>query len=200
VLAEPFHLSYPYVFKWEGEHYMVPESFEANAVRLYRAVDFPSSWSFVSNLLTGDQYVDSSVCRFAGLWWLFTSSRTNDILRVFYNERLTGLWAEHPGSPVVRGDSRIARPAGRVLVFDDRVVRYTQDCMLEYGRQVRAFEITELTPSRYREHLVSENPITRSGGNRPPRIHHIDPHRIGEREWIACADSFRKGLVFGRRF
>src|SRR6267142_1181613 len=26
VLQEDFHLSYPYVFEWEGEHYMVPET------------------------------------------------------------------------------------------------------------------------------------------------------------------------------
>src|SRR5438045_8028042 len=26
VLDEPFHLSYPYVFAWQDEHYMVPET------------------------------------------------------------------------------------------------------------------------------------------------------------------------------
>ena len=37
VLAEPFHLSYPYVFEWQGSHYMIPESGAAKSVRLYRA-------------------------------------------------------------------------------------------------------------------------------------------------------------------
>ena len=31
VLEEPFHLSYPYVFDWQGERYMVPETLGASA-------------------------------------------------------------------------------------------------------------------------------------------------------------------------
>src|SRR5262245_46202668 len=37
VLAEPFHLSYPYVFEWQGERYMIPETLGASAVCLYKA-------------------------------------------------------------------------------------------------------------------------------------------------------------------
>src|SRR5688500_17863281 len=42
ILDEPFHLSYPYVFQSDGEHYLVPESFEDNSIRLYKADDFPT--------------------------------------------------------------------------------------------------------------------------------------------------------------
>lgn len=45
VIDEPFHLSYPYVFEWQGEYYMVPESWEANGIRLYRADRFPDRWT-----------------------------------------------------------------------------------------------------------------------------------------------------------
>jgi hypothetical protein len=200
ILAEPFHLSYPYVFKWHDQHYMVPESFEANAIRLYRAVEFPTRWAFVAALQAGEQYVDSSVFHAEGMWWLFTSFRTNDVLRLFNAEDLLGPWHEHPSSPVVRGDPRIARPGGRVLVFDGRVVRFAQDCLEEYGRRVRALEITKLTTSAYAEHIVSDDPISRPTRGAPRRIHHLDAHRIGERQWIACADSFRKGPVFGLRY
>src|SRR5262245_8749138 len=40
VLQEAFHLSYPYVFAWQGAYYMVPETLEAEAIRVYRAVEF----------------------------------------------------------------------------------------------------------------------------------------------------------------
>jgi hypothetical protein len=33
VLAEPFHLSYPYVFEWNGDYYMMPETQGIAAVR-----------------------------------------------------------------------------------------------------------------------------------------------------------------------
>ncbi|MCX8107954.1 MAG: hypothetical protein N3G20_04040, partial [Verrucomicrobiae bacterium] len=36
VLAEPFHLSYPFVFTDDNEYYMVPESRAVREVRLYR--------------------------------------------------------------------------------------------------------------------------------------------------------------------
>jgi hypothetical protein len=29
VLSEPFHLSYPYVFEWKGDYFMIPESYQA---------------------------------------------------------------------------------------------------------------------------------------------------------------------------
>ena len=44
VLQEPFHLSYPYVFTWQDAYYMVPETLEAEAIRIDRAVDFPTTW------------------------------------------------------------------------------------------------------------------------------------------------------------
>src|SRR5262249_31357746 len=120
VLAEPFHLSYPYVFEWMGEHYMIPESYQAGAVRLYQAVDFPTRWAFVGSLIEGRYLVDASIVRWADRWWLFTETNPDvkhDTLRLFHAEDLMGPWREHPSSPVVVGDPRVARPAGRAMVL-----------------------------------------------------------------------------------
>ncbi len=179
---------------------MIPESFEAESIRLYRALDFPTKWEFVKELRTGEQYVDSSVFRFRDLWWMYTSATANDILRLFYAELITGPWVEHPHSPIVSGDPSIARPGGRVVVFDGRVVRYAQDCRREYGGRLRAFEIVELTTSTYGEVEAEEDPIQRSTRTRQKRIHHIDPHPIAEGRWLACGDSFRTGPVIGLRY
>jgi hypothetical protein len=200
VLTEPFHLSYPHVFRWRDDYYMIPETFQARSIRLYRAVDFPTKWAFAAVLWEGEELVDSSVCHVSDLWWLFTAPPTNDVLRLFYAKDLTGPWSAHPASPIVRGDASIARPGGRVLVFDRRVVRFAQDCLGEYGRQLRAFEITDLTTVSYREHKVSDNPIMQTSWKRPRRVHHVDAHQLGDGTWIACADSFREGLVFGLRY
>ena len=53
VLQEPFHLSYPYVFRWKDDFYMTPETLGANAVRLYRATSFPDQWTLVKDLIPG---------------------------------------------------------------------------------------------------------------------------------------------------
>ena len=31
-----------YVFKWKNEYYMIPETYQASSVRLYKAIDFPA--------------------------------------------------------------------------------------------------------------------------------------------------------------
>lgn len=194
VIAEPFHLSYPYVFEWMGSHYMVPESCKDGAIRLYEATTFPTTWSFVGYLLTGQPFVDSSVFRHAGRWWLFTSTAPtrHDTLRLYGSDTLLGPWAEHPCSPIIEGDARIARPGGRVLVLDDKVYRYTQDCGAAYGLQLRAFEVTDLSPSTYREREAGEGPVLAPSGSgwNANGMHHIDPHRLDDGTWIACVDGW----------
>ncbi len=200
VLDEAFHLSYPYVFKWKNQYYMIPETHQTGSVRLYRAVDFPVQWVFVRTLLYGS-YADASVFRYDGRWWIFAGSDPvgNDILRLYYAGDLMGPWTEHPESPIIEGDANRARPGGRVLVFDGKIIRYAQDDEPTYGNQVRAFEITGLTTVSYKEKEVPESPVLKPGGSRWNRdgMHTIDAHRIDENRWLACVDGKREGLVFG---
>lgn len=62
VLRESFHLSYPNVFAYKNDIFMIPETNEARQVRLYKAVDFPNKWELDSILIdNGKTYVDTSV-------------------------------------------------------------------------------------------------------------------------------------------
>src|SRR5262249_51371289 len=120
VLAEPFHLSYPYVFECQSEYYMLPETYQAKSVRLYRATHFPTRWSYVRTLLTSQEYVDPSVFYFHNQWWMFVGHGAAaryraDTLRLYYADTLLGPWVEHAKSPIITGNAHIARPAGRVL-------------------------------------------------------------------------------------
>ena len=196
VLREPFHLSYPYTFEWQNAYYMVPETYQANSIRLYKAVDFPTRWTLVTTLLDGDDFVDPTIFHFKDHWWLFTDlSRPPyyaGTLRLFHADRLEGPWAEHAKSPVLEANPHIARPAGRVVIFDGKLIRYTQDCCPEYGLRVQAFEITELTATSYCEQAVDLPPIVQATGKNwnESGMHHVDPHRIVDGEWIACVDGF----------
>lgn len=197
VLAEPFHLSYPYIFEWMNDYYMIPESFRAGAIRLYKALSFPTKWLFVGPLLGGSVFLDPSVFRYNDKWWLFTETNPDhkyDTLRLYHTDDLMGTWLEHPQSPIIEGNAHIARPGGRVLVFDNKVIRYTQDCYPTYGTQVRAFEITELTTARYHERQVSERAILAASGDgwNKSGMHHIDPHLLEDGRWIACVDGWSR--------
>jgi hypothetical protein len=203
VLDEPFHLSYPYVFKWQGEFFMVPESRRANSVRLYKSISFPTRWAFVGVLLEG-AYGDPSVFCFDDMWWMFVcpTSDENDTLRLYYAADLMGPWIEHPKSPIVEGNANAARPGGRVLVLDGRVIRFAQDDEPVYGNRVRAFEITELTTGSYRETGAGPDPLLGPSGKgwNARRMHQVDLHQIGENRWIACVDGAGEKLVFGLQY
>lgn len=191
VLEEDFHLSYPYVFEWAGEVYLVPESFRAGVVRLYRARRFPGEWECVAELIAGG-LVDPSPFHAAGRWWLLAGGEERSELRLFHARDLLERWEEHPASPVVAGDPVRSRPAGRVVVDGDRILRFAQRCDTGYGLDVRAFEAGELTPLRYTERELPGPILAASGvGWNADGMHHIDPHRVGADSWLACVDGWR---------
>ena len=191
VLAEKFHLSYPYVFEWAGEVYLVPESFQAGAVRLYRASSFPTGWTLVQELVEGDGLVDATPFRAGGRWWMLVGTVDHDTLRLFHAGELTGPWLEHPSSPVVAADPVRARPAGRMLDEGGRLYRFAQRCDTAYGLDVRAFEILELTPTRYAERELPGPVLAASGaGWNANGMHHVDAHRLGPGRWIVYVDGW----------
>lgn len=196
VLAEAFHLSYPYVFEWEGDYYMIPETLQAGSVSLYKAEPFPGRWSRVGSLMEG-RYADPSIFYFNDRWWMFVCSTPykHDTLRLYFAEELMGPWREHPDSPIVESNNRIARPAGRVVILDDRIIRFSQDCVPNYGARVRAFEISELTTSSYGEAEHESSPVLSGSGNgwNALGMHHIDPHPVPGGGWIACVDGLSIG-------
>jgi hypothetical protein len=201
VLKEPFHMSYPHVFAWDGEHYMIPETGQAASVRLYKATEFPTQWQWVGTLLSGREFTDPSIFRFADKWWLFVSNAKCDVLRLYFADDLLGPWREHPRSPVIERNPHIARPAGRVLVTKDGIYRFAQDDAPSYGRQVRAFEILELTSTSYRERPALERPVlkaSRSGWN-ADGMHHLDTHFVDGR-WISSVDGKTASLAFGLQY
>jgi len=192
VLKEPYHVSYPHVFKCDGDHYMVPETLDAGSIRLYRAERFPFEWKLAAVLLQGT-LADPTVFYFDDMWWMFACSTPykHDALRLYYSKELLAGWREHPLSPVVSGNRRLARPAGRVVVPNGRPIRFAQDCDPAYGTQVRAFEIAELSVSGYLEAERPESPILTPGssGWNEKGMHHIDLHLVGEGRWLACVDG-----------
>ncbi|MTJ07350.1 hypothetical protein [Anabaena sp. UHCC 0204] len=199
VIKENFHLSYPYVFKVKDEYYMIPESYEANSVRLYKAVEFPTQWTLVKTLLEGDNYVDSSIFNFDEKWWIFTTSPQGNTLHLYYADELMGNWIQHPQIPLIEENLNTSRPGGRVLVWNGKIFRYTQDVEGNYGNQVRAYEITNLTTTNYQEKAIVDNPIIKASGYgwNKMGMHNIDPHQLDNGKWIACVDGYQIVFVFG---
>jgi hypothetical protein len=123
---------------------------------------------------------------------MFSSVPSHDELRLHFAKSLTGPWAEHPQSPVVRDDPHGARPAGRVLPLENgRILRFAQDDEPSYGRQVFAFEITGLDERSYREAPANDRPVLGPSwfGWNKFKMHHLDAHRLAPDHWIAAVDG-----------
>ena len=195
VLETDEHLSYPYVFTWRGDHYMVPDRWAKERgpapVTLYRAESFPHEWTPVADLVRpATSRHDFSPFRWEGRWWALIGDGTD--LYAYYSDGLeTPDWTPHEGNPVARNRPRAARPGGRPVVFDDHILAFYQDCERRYGERVRAFEITELTPTAYtdteRPHSPALEPPGGLGWN-SGAMHQIDPWYDGE-GWHCVVDG-----------
>lgn len=157
VLTHDSHLSYPCVLADEGELWMIPETSAAGTVELYRATDFPHRWALDAVLMSGLDASDVTPFRHEGRWWLSATVREggscSDALHLWYADALHGPWTPHPHNPVVL-DIASARPAGRVVQSDGRLIRPAQDGTGGYGSAVTLTEIVRLDPAAYEQRVV----------------------------------------------
>jgi hypothetical protein len=158
-LEEPFHLSYPYVFKTEGKVYATPETQAADEIRLYR-VHAPDEWEHVTTIASDIKGADPTVFKYDDRWWLwytrdseYTSTLTD--LEVRYAPKLAGPWRPHANNPV-KTDIRSARPGGTPFVHGGDLYRPAQYCAEGYGKRVVINRVNKLTTTAYSEEPVRE--------------------------------------------
>lgn len=66
VIIEPWHLSYPHIFRENNEIYMIPEANESETLYCYRAVNFPDQWEKLEPIRRNVRYVDTSLFTWNG--------------------------------------------------------------------------------------------------------------------------------------
>lgn len=158
VLTAAHHLSYPFLFVWEGRPMMLVESADSGALSLFEADAFPLLWRRRATLLDGQRAYDPTLLHWDGLWYLFVAideagGGPNDELFVFVAETPLGPWQPHALNPVV-SDCRSARPAGALFVENGTLIRPAQDCSGSYGRALNLCAIDRLTPEHFVQRVV----------------------------------------------
>jgi hypothetical protein len=159
VLAEPYHLAYPFLFEFDGELYLMPDSNANLTLDLYRCESFPERWVKARSLLRGMCVADATLYRRQERWWMFLTLQrgryrlNHDLFLLSADSPLDSHWTEHPRCPVIRGFDR-ARSAGRLFELEGRLYRPSQDCLRGYGHSLNINEITRLDGERYAERLA----------------------------------------------
>lgn len=159
-LSSETHFSYPYLFEFEGDLYMIPENFQSGELAIYRCAGSPDAWEKVSVVFPGYQGIDPNIFYHDGLWWLFVTPYSllmraaETELEIYYTDNpITGVWKPHALNPI-HYDESVARNGGKPFVHDDVLYRPTQNCMRTYGGELNLMRIDVLTPDEFSESLV----------------------------------------------
>ncbi|MBC7896760.1 MAG: hypothetical protein H7066_15185 [Cytophagaceae bacterium] len=158
-LVTDYHLSYPYVFAYDGAFYMVPETAAMGRVELWRATQFPDAWSRVGVVLDDRPLVDATIAHLHGRWWMFAAGTESggdawDELFLYHADTPLGPWTPHARNPVL-SDVRSARPAGRPFCKEGVWYRPAQDGSRRYGGAMTIQRIDQLDDDGYRETAVT---------------------------------------------
>lgn len=156
VIEQPWHLSYPFVFRMDGDIWLVPESAARGGLEMYRASAFPDQWVLERRLFEDLRLVDATFFEHEGRLWLFAGvigdngGSSWDELFAWHAPGLDGPWTPHGLNPI-KSDCRGARPAGRPLRLGGRLLRPAQRCERSYGEALVWYEIGALTPDLFIE-------------------------------------------------
>ncbi len=161
VIEEPFHMSFPFLFEYKKELYMVPETIKANSIRLYKCVEFPLKWEYQKNIISNVSVADTMIFENNQKWWLLCNMNIagladhSSTLYAFYNASpLADNWIAHKSNPLIY-NSKIARNAGILNVGGKFPIRARQKQDFNaYGKSLTLARITELNQSSFKEEEI----------------------------------------------
>jgi hypothetical protein len=179
-IDEPFHLSFPYIFQYEGNLFMCPETSNNRDIRIYRCVKFPTNWILEKIIMKDISAADNIILEKGGKWWLLTNTNPmnpvedgdhDSELSIFWSATPLGdQWTPHPLNPILVDAGR-ARNAG-LLRDGDVYYRVSQGQGFDrYGRRAFINKIVDLDDSSYIESTLCE--IGPSFDQRAEGIHHF---------------------------
>ena len=121
-LEEDFHLSFPMVFDWNGEVWMIPETGSDHSLRLYRCKTFPTQWELVQRFPTDEELCDTILLdrRAEALTLLCSETRPDNQLYVRYRRyTLRHAVQETAAVPLPAEDTLPAAPGPFELLPDE---------------------------------------------------------------------------------
>lgn len=139
------HTSYPHIFSWNDELYMIPETVERHTVELYKCKSFPNNWEKVSVLLSNIDAADTTVFEYQDKLYAFIYEENEEANRLsigklnLNNNRIEDICL------VKQYNQKIGRPAGQVICKNGVYYRPTQYGVNFYGEKIifQQFNIKE---------------------------------------------------------
>ena len=182
-LEESFHLSFPFIFEFNNEFYMVPESSKNKDIRLYKCLNFPLKWELQEILIEDIDAADTMIFQKNNKWWMMTNedplklANHNYQMNIYYSDNLlNGEWIAHKNNPIIM-DATKARNAG-LLLDEDNVFRVSQafGFYKKYGENFSINKIELIDVNSYSEKTFSSH--TKFFGKNILGSHHLHSNNI----------------------
>ncbi|MEC8753819.1 MAG: hypothetical protein VXX25_04490 [Verrucomicrobiota bacterium] len=163
VIKESFHLSFPFIFEYQNDLYMVPETLEANSIKLYKCTDFPKKWKFQKDIISNIKAVDTMIFEKDNLWWLKYNPAighkkhcTSVLMSLYANSPLSSDWKTHRLNPIVF-DNSVGRNGGILQSNKNDLIRVRQNQDFNfYGRSISLAKINILSDSSFEEKEIKK--------------------------------------------
>ncbi|HBC07526.1 MAG TPA: hypothetical protein DC046_08085 [Rhodospirillaceae bacterium] len=185
-----YHASYPYLIEKDGQHYAVPELSEMACPTAFPVDRNSPQWVGDGCPLKGLEGVplsDGTIFLHEGRYWLFgmkADQESNAMLHAWHAPDCFGPWTPHERNPI-KIDITSSRPGGTPFLWQDQLVRPTQDCSTTYGAAIVLNRIDILTPTKF-----GETPIARIEPD-PTSYYRHGVHTLNVIDGIIIVDAKR---------
>lgn len=132
IIDEPYHLSYPCIYKVKDKFWMCPESGDAQEIALYCADNFPDEWSKKIVLSSKGKYVDTTFFSVENKNYGMTLEiqGQQEDLKIFKFKKST---IQFLNNEKIIKDTRIERPGGKIVYQNNHLYRIGQIGAPHYG-------------------------------------------------------------------
>ena len=153
IIREKNHMSFPNVFIRNGELYMIPETYSANNVHLYKCLDFPYKWKKMNPLIENVHLVDHALLDCDGDTFIISYDLDLDSSRFFKLDWDKMIMEEFFPGGVYSNE----RPGGTFYYnANGELLRPIQDCKRCYGDFLKIYSVDECCENCFNEKLVKE--------------------------------------------
>lgn len=132
-ICEPFHMSYPNLFKMGNEIYMIPESSGGHSLRLYKAITFPDEWKLEKIIAQNVSWVDTTFFRWDSVLFAVTTDISKEENQIDYLLRFNNQFDLISQTEIKEHHTDYSRSGGNFFMVGGRQIRVSQDCSKHYG-------------------------------------------------------------------
>jgi len=158
IIENKYHMSYPCVFTFNGELYMIPETSANKSVDLYKADEFPDKWTKYTTLLN-EGFVDSTVHIINDELFLLTYKKNRDVWDLSLNSiDIDNKRIKEIDKTIYK--TNVGRPAGLLFYENDQLYRPAQNCSKKYGESIILYKVNQISSEGYSEEFYREFTIS----------------------------------------